>query len=240
MWGHAGVEKVRLLRPRLLCGPSAGKPAIGVGDHQTGRSRSAQTLLCLTSRATRLIEASTMDLTSSSSSSSSSFDTAPQTRPAMDAPMEDVSSHTSLQAAASLYECLAEMPTIAKAEFVGLSDDMVVLTLNYKDHATMATSQRVLHIPTESAERGSSRTCLNQGLAGVAVDPAIKLDFAVHSDSLSRVRLREQTVEGKTRRFVEVWLDVTREYSIEVTESHGSFCTDGQYTDPAAPCLKVC
>jgi hypothetical protein len=154
--------------------------------------------------------------------------------------MENISSDTSLQEAASLYECLAEMPTIAKAEFVGLCDEMVVLTLNYKDHARMTTSQRVLHIPTESAESGSALSCATQGLAGVPVDPAVKLDFAMHSDSCSRVILREETVEGKKRRFVEVWINATREYSIEVTDSHGSFCTDGQYIDASMAPTRLC
>ncbi|PWN17905.1 alpha/beta-hydrolase [Microstroma glucosiphilum] len=155
-------------------------------------------------------------------------------RTPMEASMEDISSGVPLHQAAALYECLAEMPTIAKAEFVGLLDEMVLLTLNYKDHATMTTSQRALQILLEPEAHSTSLIVANQGLPGVPVDPAVKLDFAMHSDSLSRVRLREETVEGKKRRFVEVWINVTREYCIEVTESHGSFCTDETFSSSSA------
>lgn len=149
--------------------------------------------------------------------------------PSHTAAMSSAPSITTLAQAKDAYERLAEQPVLQSATF--LHQDLVDVTLSYKDHATLSKHTRSLVLPLLPS--GAPLTHIP--LHPVPLDPSLKLRIPVRAAQPSQdagdfyAHLREHAPkDGSARRFVEVWKAQQLVHSIEVTDAHGAFATDGE------------
>lgn len=135
----------------------------------------------------------------------------------------------SLQEAQALWERYSEIPTIAAAEVLAdESAPTVRLDLTYTDHALLTKSTAVRNLPLP--QTGGNEGVRGKGdIAPLPVDPAVKAELAFQGpdDTTGRIILRESSGD-KRRRFVDVWNRTSRQHSVEVTDVHGAFSTDGE------------
>lgn len=136
----------------------------------------------------------------------------------------------SLQEAQTLWERYSEIPTIAAAEVLAdQSAPTVRLDLTYTDHALLTKSTAVRHLRLPQTGGTGDVRSVEGDVAPLPVDPAVKAEVAFQGpdDTNGRIVLRENSGDKK-RRFVDVWNRTSRQHSVEVTDVHGAFSTDGE------------
>ncbi|KAG6877325.1 hypothetical protein C0993_008589 [Termitomyces sp. T159_Od127] len=114
-----------------------------------------------------------------------------------------------------MYQLLTEIPLPASAHFV--SSDVLYVTSTFHDHV-----RNVKKTVSNSIVLNESRV-----ISSPMQDVGDEVAYTYSPSRARRAVLREVKSDGKAKRFVEIWNKGALETSIEVTEKHGAFYTDG-------------
>lgn len=149
-----------------------------------------------------------------------------------------------VQKAVSNFRLLAEIPTIKSAEFIRESDDEYLIRTNTTARSFSSNSRTTsrphftLNLYTNNLK---TRWISAESNIDTNIDP-IKAIFSSHplhskSSKVARTVILRQCKndKGQDQRFVELWQMERILKSVNVTEAHGPFYTDGEML---AICVK--
>lgn len=144
-----------------------------------------------------------------------------------------------VQEVVSTFKLLAEIPTIKSAEFVRENDDQYLVRTNtsarsYSTNSRTTSRPSIKVIQNANPEKFPDLHWINAGSnIDSNLDP-IKAVFSSHPSSQDKIKSRSVILrqskndKGQDQRFVELWQQERMLRSVNVTEAHGPFYTDGK------------